>query len=215
MSTTRNLKLTRFVKVLLDIIFWVLVFASAFLVLWIMISPIVLKMTDIVITSSVPVAIGLGDEPQLAVEVAGAEAKGVQAAYVEGAQGTLRLETSNWSMILISNLAKLISAIGLAYVVYLLRTVLQSILEGDPFAPVNTVLIRRIGYMVLLVGFLKAAVEYFAAWEILNQLKVVAPPLSLPSPFEAELILASLLILVLAQVWSYGLDLEREKALTI
>jgi hypothetical protein len=28
-------------------------------------------------------------------------------------------------------------------------------------------------------------------------------------------ILASLLILVLAQVWSYGLDLEREKALTI
>lgn len=215
MSTTRNLKLTRFVKVLLDIIFWVLVFASAFLVLWIALSPIVLKVTDIVITSSVPVAIGLGDEPQLAVEVAGAEAKGVQAAYVEGAQGTLRLETSNWSMILVSNLAKLISAIGLAYVVYLLRTVLQSILEGDPFAPVNTVLIRRIGYMVLLVGFLKAAVEYFAAWEILNQLKVVVPPLSLPSPFEAELILASLLILVLAQVWSYGLDLEREKALTI
>ena len=97
----------------------------------------------------------------------------------------------------------------------MLRSVLQAILQGDPFTTENTVRIRRIGYMVLLVGFLKAAVEYFAAREILNQLTIVEPSLSLPSPFDAEIILASLLILVLAQVWSYGLDLEREKALTI
>jgi hypothetical protein len=74
---------------------------------------------------------------------------------------------------------------------------------------------RRIGYSVLIVAFVKAAAEYFAASEILNQLTITRPALSLPSPFDAEVILASLLILVLAQVWSYGLDLEREKALTI
>jgi hypothetical protein len=215
MSTTQNLKLTRFVKTLLDIIFWLLVFVCVFLVLWIALSPLVLNVIDVPITASVPMAIGAGDEPQFAVEVANAESKGIQAAFVEGAQGTLRLETTDWSIILISNLSKLLVAIGLAYVVYLLRSVLQAILQGDPFAPENTVRVRRIGYLVLLVGFLKAAVEYFAAREILNQLTIVVPPLSLPSPFEAEIILASLLILVLAQVWSYGLDLEREKALTI
>ena len=215
MSTLQNLKLTRFVKILLDIIFWLLVLVCAFLVLWIALSPLVLNVIDVPITASVPVAIGVGDEPQFEVKVAGAEAKGVQAAYVEEAQGTLRLETTDWVIILVSNLAKLLTAIGLTYVVYLLRSVLQAILQGDPFTTENTVRIRRIGYMVLLVGFLKAAVEYFAAREILNQLMVVDPPLSLPSPFEAEVILASLLILVLAQVWSYGLDLEREKALTI
>ena len=69
--------------------------------------------------------------------------------------------------------------------------------------------------MVLLVGFLKATVEYLAAREILNQLTIVEPTLSLPSPFEAEVILASLLILVLAQVWSYGMELDRDQALTI
>jgi len=215
MSTSQNLKLTRFVKILLDVIFGLLVFVCVFLVLWIALSPLVLNVIDVPITASVPVAIGAGDEPQFEVEVAGAEAKGIRAAFVEGAQGTLRLETTDWSIILISNLSKLLVAIGLAYVVYLLRSVLQTILKGDPFAPENTVLIRRIGYLVLLVGFLKALVEYFAARVILNQLTIVVPTLSLPSPFEAEIILASLLILVLAQVWSYGLDLEREKALTI
>jgi hypothetical protein len=215
MSTTKNLRLTRFVKILLDIIFWLLVFVSGFLVLWIAFTPFLLNTSDILITSSVPVAIGSGGEPQFEVEVVGAAAKGVRSAFVQEAQGTLYLETTNLGLILISNLAKLLTAIGLAYVIYLLRCVLQAILQGDPFAVENTVRIRRIGYLVLLVGFLKAAVEYFAAREILNQLTFVDPALSLPSPFEAELLLASLLILVLAQVWSYGLDLEREKALTI
>jgi len=37
-----------------------------------------------------------------------------------------------------------------------------------------------------------------------------------PGPtFNAEVILGSLLVLLLAYVWSYGLDLERERALTI
>jgi len=215
MTTQNNQKFIRVVKILLDVILGLLVVASIFLVLWIALTPLILNMSDIAITSSVPVAIGSGDEPQFDVKVAGAEAKGIQAAFVDEAQGTLRLETTDWSIIFISNLAKLLTAIGLAYVVYLIRAVLQAILKGNPFAPENTVRIRRIGYLVLLVGFLKAAVEYFAAWEILNQLTIVEPMLSLPSPFEAEVILASLLILVIAQVWSYGMELERDQALTI
>ena len=123
--------------------------------------------------------------------------------------------TKNWSFILVSNLAKLLTAIGLAYVVYLLRIVLQAIIQGDPFTDENVIRVRRIGYAVLVVGFLRATVEYFAAREILNQLTIVKPALSLPSPFNSEVILANLLILVLAQVWSYGLELERDKALTI
>jgi len=168
-----------------------------------------------VITSSVPVAIGSGDEPQFEVEVAGAESHGIRAAFVNEAQGTLRLETTNWYSIFISNLAKLLTAIGLAYIVFLLRAVMQNLLQGEVFTQENVACIRRIGYSVLAVAFVKAAVEYFAASEILKQLTNSRPALSLPSPFEAEVILASLLILVLAQVWSYGLELEREKALTI
>jgi hypothetical protein len=215
MSTTQNQKLPRIVKTLLDIIFGLLVVVCVFLVLWIAFSPLILNISDITITSSVPVAIGSGDEPQFEVEIAGAEAKGIQAAFVDEAQGTLRLETTDWYFIFISNLAKLLTAIGLAYVVYLLRAVLKALLKGDVFTQENMVLIRRIGYAVLIVALVRAAAEYLAAYEILKQLTITRPALSLPSPFEAEVILASLLILVLAQVWSYGLELERDRALTI
>jgi hypothetical protein len=71
------------------------------------------------------------------------------------------------------------------------------------------------GLAVLFVRFLRPTVEYFAARAILNQLTIVEPPLSLPSPFQSEVILASLLILILAQVWSYGLEIERDRSLTI
>lgn len=215
MSTKQNTKILRLVKTILDIIFGLLVFASVFLALWIVLSPVILNVTDVVIMSSVPVAIGTGSEPRMEVEVAGAEAKGIQAAYLDEAQGTLRLETNDWYLIFISNLAKLLTAIGLTYLIYLLRSLIIAILQGDVFTQENVILMRRIGYLVLIVAFVKAAVEYIAANEILNQLTIVEPPLSLPSPFQSEVILASLLILVLAQVWSYGLELEYERALTI
>ena len=215
MSATQNRKLPRIVKSVLDIIFGLLIVVCVFLVLWIAFSPLILNMSDIVITSSVPVAIGSGDEPRFEVEIAGAEAQGIRNAFVEEAQGTLRLETTDWYFIFISNLAKLVTAIGLAYVVYLLRSVIKALLQGDVFTQENVVKIRRIGYAVLIVALVRAAAEYLAANEILNQLRIVDPALSLPSPFEAEVILASLLILVLAQVWSYGLELEHERAMTI
>jgi hypothetical protein len=203
------------VKVILDILFWLLAGATAFLVLWIAFSPLILRVSDIVISSSVPVAIGVGDEPRFEVEVASAEAQGIRNAFVEEAQGTLRLETTDWYLIFVSNLGKLVIALGLLYVIYLLRSLFAAILRDEIFTQENALLMRRIGYAVLIVGLLNAAVEYFAALEVLRQLTITSPPLSLPTPFEAVIILASLLILVLAQIWSYGLELEREKALTI
>jgi hypothetical protein len=215
MSTNQNPRIIRIVKVILDILFGLLVIVSVFLLLWMALSPFILSVTGIAIMSSVPVAIGSGTEPRIEVEVAGAEAKGIQAAYVDETQGTLRLETTDWYLIFISNLAKLLTAVGLAYLIYLLRSVIKAIQQGDVFTKTNVVRIRRLGYLVLVVAFLKALFEYVAAYAILKQVALVKPPLSLPSPFESEVILASLLILVVAQVWSYGLELERERALTV
>jgi hypothetical protein len=215
MSAKQNPKILRIVKVILDILFGLLVIVSVFLALWIALSPLILRVTDIAIMSSVPVAIGTGIEPRIEVEIAGAEAEGIQAAYVDEAQGTLRLETTDLYLIFISNLAKLLTALGLTYLIYLLRSVIIALEQGEVFSLENVVLIRRIGYLVLVVAFVRALVEYIAAYEFLNRLEILKPPLSLPSPFESEVILTSLLILVLAQVWSYGLELERERALTV
>ncbi len=215
MSTPQSLKLVRFVKALIDLIFGLLVFGAILLAIGAVLAPVLLGSFDFPLTASVPVAIGTGEDPRIELVVAGSALQGVRAAFVNEAQGILRLETTNWVFVSISYLAQFLTVTGFAYVFYSLRAVLQAILEGKTFTVQNTTHIRRIGYFVLALGFLRPAVDYLASREILSRLTLIEPAVELPAPFQVEAVLTSLLILVLAQVWSYGLDLEREHALTI
>jgi hypothetical protein len=192
------------VKGLLDFLFGLLVFACLVLVLWTAILPVIIDKDGFMGSASVPVIIGVGEEPQFEVAFTSSTEDQIREAFVEEAQGTLFLETSNYFLVLLANAAKLVSGIGLAYIFYLLRAVVQVILDG-----------RRLSYVVLLVGFLHPLAQYIAAAEILKQLPAAVPALNPGPTFNVEVILASLLILVLAHIWSYGLELERDKALTI
>lgn len=215
MTMENGFHLARIVKKLLDIIFGLLIFACVGLVLWTMFSPLIMGEESTLGTASISVKIGTGDEPQFDVTFAAPTKDAIRAAFVEEAEGVLRLETSSFLLILIANAAKVVAAIGLAYVLYLLRAIVQAILDGDPFAEKNSQRLRRLGYAVLAVGILRPTVDYIAAMEILNRLPEVVPSLSPGPTFDAEVLLATLLILLLAHIWSYGLQLERDQALTI
>ena len=215
MSTTDDLRLAHYVKKLMDVIFGLLIWAGVLLVIWIVVTPLFLGKNGAQATASIAVGIGSGPEPQFDVQLKGPTQDEIRAAFVDEAQGVLRLETTSWVLISISNAAKVITAAGLAYIFYLLRAVLRAIEEGTPFGEEACVHMRRMGYMVLLVGVLRPTVDYLAAELILKRLPTLEPAISLPSPFQAEVILASALILILAQLWSYGLELERDRALTV
>jgi hypothetical protein len=215
MSTTRNLRLGRIVKVVLDILFGLFVVACVGLILWVAVAPIVLNKSEGWGTASIPVTIGAGHEPQFDVSFTSSPEDEINDAYVVEAEGTLQLETRNFLLILIANAAKIVGLIGLAYIVYLLRSIVKTILEGEPFAEESSRRIRTMGYMLLVVSIVWQTVQYLAASEILRRLPDVAPTLNPGPTFDAGVILISLLILLLAHVWSYGLDIERERALTI
>jgi hypothetical protein len=215
MLSTTNLQLVNFVKKLLDLIFGFLIVGSVLLIPWMVISPLILTQGETYGSTSVQVMIGAEDEARFEVTLDSPDEALNSPVYMEETQGTLRIETTNWSHLFISNFAKLLTAFGIAYAVYLLRSVLGAILEGEPFVPENGVRIRRMGYLVLLLSFLYPIIQYIAANEILNQLPITNPTLSPGSPFKAELILVGLFILILAQVWSYGWELEHERSLTI
>jgi hypothetical protein len=215
MSTTKDLQLARFLKVILDIIFGALVIACLALLLWMALYPLIMSQTGILGTASIPVTIGVGEEAQFDVAFTGELKDDISAAFVTNAEGTLRLETRSTWLIVISSAAKLLVAIGLAYIFYLLRAVVQAIRNGEPFAAENGRRVRRLGYAVILIGFLEPAVEYAAATEILNRLPPTLPVLNAGPMFDAGFILTALFILLLAHIWSYGLELERDRALTI
>jgi len=215
MSTTKNLRLAKFLKGLLDFLLGAIVFACSALILWIALSPLVLSNSWGLGTVAVPIAIGRENDSQIGVSFASLpEDVRFEVSIIE-AEGMLRLETSNFSMILIANAAKVIGGIGLAYVFYLLRRIVKTIVEGNPFSAENSRHIRQLGYAVLLVGILWQAVHYFAAAEILRRLPDINPTLYPGPTFDPALILVSLLVLLLSHVWSYGLELERDRELTI
>ena len=215
MTSMKDLRLARFVKTLLDFIYGLLIFACVALVLWVAISPAIINQVGVPGTASVPVTLGMGDVPQFEVSFDGSDQDLIHMAAVEEAEGTLRLETSSFYLNFIANAAKLVTGIGLVYVFSLLRKVVQTILDGDPFAPDNAPLIRRIGYGVLALGLLSPLAGYIAAAEILKHLPSAAPLLNPGKPFDSEVLLVTLLILLIAHIWSYGLDLERDQELTI
>lgn len=216
MDKIKNNPLPRIIKFTLDLIFGLLIFVIAGLIVWMSISPILVNRGDILGTASIPVTLGTGDIPRVEVSFEGKPRAGINDAYLEETKGILRLETNNPLLILIANGAKLFVAIGLAYIFYLLRIVMQSILDGDPFASRNSQLIRRLGYAVLMVGFAGSVLEGLASWQVLKLLPVAIPVLQAATPFDTRLILATaLFIFLLAQVWGYGMELERDRALTI
>ena len=214
MSTQPDSRLPRFVKTLLDFIYGLMILSCATLVLLMILSPIILRATDSVLTVSVPVGIGAEGNHRFDVQVSAAEAKNIRYAFVDEAQGALRLETNNWLYIFIGYFSMLLIVLGLTYIFHMLRAVLKDILQVNPFTSENSLRIRRIGYATLLLAFLRPTIEYIATHEILRNLRI-EPALSLPSPFRVETILISLLVLILAQVWSYGVELKLDQALTV
>jgi hypothetical protein len=215
MSQAKHLRLVRFVKVVLDILFGFLVFACVALLLFILFSPALMNQEGWMGTVRVPVRIGAGEEPEFEVTFSGPTPDPIQHASVVEAEGTLAFETLSWPLIAGANAARLLTAIGLAYIFHLLRGIVQAILDGNPFTAENGRRMRRLGYGVLLVGLLVPSIQHTVAAEILHRMPAAVPPLQAGPTFDAAILLISLLILILAHIWSYGLELERDKALTV
>ena len=67
MKTKNDSRLARVLKILLDLLFGLAVFAGIGLLIWSAISPMVLKSGEGLGSASVPVRIGTGEEPQFQV----------------------------------------------------------------------------------------------------------------------------------------------------
>jgi hypothetical protein len=198
-----------------DILYWGLIFACVGLVIWVAISGLFVRQGRTFGSASIPVRIGTGAEPQFEVSFQGNPEVDVRYAFVHEADGTLFLETQDFALIAIANAAKLVLGVGLVYVFHQLREIIKAINVGEPFSVVASRRVRRLGMTTLLLSFLVPIAQYIAASEILNRLPATVPALNPGPRFDTWFLFLSLLILLLAYVWSYGLDLERELELTV
>ncbi len=206
--------LGRFLVGLLDFLFGAMIIAAAAVAVWVILFPF-LAAEGTLGTASVAVRLGSGDPPGVQISLAGGLANGISSAFVDRAEGTLRLETDRPYLVAIANIATVFTALGLAYLINILRRIVRLAVRGDPFAAHAAKLLRQLALAVLLVGVGRPLVETLSAAEILNQLPDPAPDLIAGPHLNPEVFFAALLLFFLAHIWRYGAALERERALTI
>ncbi len=206
---------TRTAKLWLDLAFFVAAVAGVGLALWLLISPVVLRGEQVGDTA-IPVAVGSGSvRPTLRLDVDTLAAPTVRRAVLVEARGELRVQSTSWSLQFFPNLGLLIGIAVVLYVLLLLRRMLSSVLAGDPFVAANATRMRIMGIILVAVGALGPVAEHLAARRLLRLVPVRGVELTAPFDLRLDVILVGLLLLVLAAVFGYGSELERERSLTI
>jgi hypothetical protein len=96
-----------------------------------------------------------------------------------------------------------------------LRAIFRTLREGSPFVPANSRRLRLIGYAILLFEVARAAVTHLLVRPMLEGLEVDGRPLR-PSAWPSwETLCVGLAVLVLAEVFRRGTQLQDEQALTV
>ncbi|MDI6901586.1 MAG: DUF2975 domain-containing protein [Anaerosomatales bacterium] len=117
--------------------------------------------------------------------------------------------------IAVSILGVAMFAVPALFVLSLLRRVLATVVEGDPFAEANVRRIRTIGLLVIIFELLRQTVGF--AIEALVMSTTEMPGFTLQAVYEGSLtiIFVGLVVVVLSEVFRYGRQLQLDSDLTV
>ena len=202
-------------KFLLDLVFYVGGAAAVALAVWVAISPLVVG-ADQAGDTAIPVAVGEGmPRPVVVLDVDRNAAPEIRRAVLVDARGELRLQTTDWFLQFLPNLGLLI-ALGVAlYIVFTLRRMLTSVIAGEPFTEANVRRMRAMGVLLLVIGVVGPGLEYLLVRALLVRVPVSGIVVSAPLDAQTSVILTGLLLLVLVAVFARGVELERDRSLTV
>jgi hypothetical protein len=202
--TAKTTRLTRAVKIYLDIGWWVFAAMAFGLVplagLLIVVVGVQEPAGD---RPALPVLVGIrvNDAQLVPIESGSAE----EYSALEGGQGQLRIRTGSrlgWAAVL--GLAELMFLVAI-YVYGQLRKLFQE----------NARRVRRVGLVVVGWSLFGPLIEFFAAFPVLREVHVRGLILRPSMDFNLELLFAGLAILVLAQVLHQASALQRDQSLTV
>jgi hypothetical protein len=96
-----------------------------------------------------------------------------------------------------------------------LRTVFRTLRDGHPFMPANAWRIRRVGYAVILIEIGRTAAVYFENSYVMTHFSAAGVRFDATPDLNLFAIVYGLIILVIAQVFATGAQLDEEQSLTI
>ena len=212
----RNLISARIARAYLDICLALGAIALPLLLLWALISPLVMSDESVFVDATIPVTVGESSVvPVLSLAASGATGEEIFNLNLVKARGELRFDTTSWWLHAATLVPFLLGGLLVMWVVFLIRQVIASVLEGDPFTARNAGRLRLVGLILLVGGTVGPLFEYVHADMVLARISFGSIPLSPPLTFSTEVILSGLIMLALSTVFGHGKELEDDKSLTI
>lgn len=106
-------------------------------------------------------------------------------------------------------------SLGLLWIVQQVRRFLRSVRKGTPFIPENARILRRIGYVVTLGGPVIGIVTFIYGMAYQSMVDFPGATVDVPINVHPFTMFLGLVILVIAQVFDYGVKLQTEQDLTV
>ena len=214
---TKNLPV-RVLKIWFDIVL-VLGSLSALIFLgWLALSPFLMAGGEMPSDANVKVAVGERSWfPVMPLEfepLDPSEDPQITEARLSGARGELSMLTTSWWLQFVSLGGIILAIVVILYVIWLLRRVLVNVLEDRPFDAINGSLLRRCGYIILVLGVVWPPFEYALSDYVLSTIDISTIDLRPAITFEKDTFVVGLLFLVFGIILTRGHELqEHEQAL--
>jgi hypothetical protein len=129
---------------------------------------------------------------------------------------TLALRTHDSVLFVVANLLMFPAVAAMLSWVHLLRGILRDVLQARVFTDANARRLSGMGWLLIGICVAMPVLARARSWFVLTRVQVSGAD---PAPFGPELsswgLLSGLLLLSLAYVWKYGVELQRERELTV
>lgn len=168
-------------------------------------------------TVSVPVALGEGAlKPILPLPTpSGGAPLATEVSLVDG-RGELRFDTRDRLLYLGGIFWGLLGGVVAWWALFLLRRILRTTEQGDPFNPRNVRDLMWMGWILVLVGAVGPLLERAWVGKVLEQTGPLGIPFSPPRlGVHFDALVGGLLVMVLAGVWKEAAAMAEEQSLTV
>lgn len=217
--TKRQLLSARVVKLWLDIAFFAGGIGAVLFTAWWLFTPLAASGSTMPFEIDLPVAIGeypVGPlRSVLPLEVGANSPVAIERPRIVDGTGELRFDTGSPLLHFAVTTVWVLAILVVLCVVYLLRRIFKTVIDGEPFSLANAARLQAIAVIIMVAGAVGPLVQYLAAAAVLNRVAIEGVPLNPPLRFRFDVVLTGLMILALSTVFTHGAQLEHDQSLTV
>ena len=135
---------------------------------------------------------------------------------LDDVRGQLRLRDAGRNLQSVIDACNIAGLLVACYGVYLFRGLLKDVIAQEIFTERNTSRLSKLGWLSIAAAFVSPQLDRWLTWAMLDQVRSDAFLFSRAStPSSGYLFMMGILTLVLAEIWRYGLELQRDRDATV